>query len=83
MKEIKFFTIRNPETATHFARFLEGNKINFMVDDYSYNCFDPIIIFKCKMDETEARIAETIIKYGEYNKRNRENRKVFNTGKIS
>ena len=65
MKEIKIFTIRNPETATHIARFLEGNKINFMVDDYSYNCFDPIIIFKCEMNETEERIVETLIKYYE------------------
>lgn len=61
MKELKFFTIRNPEIATHFARFLEGNKINFMVDDYSYNCFDPIIIFKCEMNDTEERIANTLI----------------------
>ena len=72
MKEIKFFAVRNPETATHFARFLEGNSINFMVDNYSYNCFDPKFVFKCEMDETETRIAETLIKYGEYNKHERE-----------
>lgn len=71
MKEIKFFTVRNPETATHFARFLEGNKINFMVDDYSYNCFDPIIVFKCEMNDTEERIAETLINC-EYKKYERE-----------
>lgn len=71
MKETKIFTINNPETATHFARFLEGNKINFMVDDYSYNCFDPIIVFKCEMDETEAKIANTLINC-EYKKYERE-----------
>ena len=72
MKEIKFFTIIDPKTATDFARFLDGNKITFTVTDYSHNYFDPKIVFKCEMDKTEARIAETIIKYGEYKKYERE-----------
>lgn len=68
MKETKIFTINKPEIANDFVNFLEGNEITFIVTDCSYDYLNQKFVFKCEMDETEARIAETIIKYGEYNK---------------
>lgn len=68
MKEIKFFTINKPEIVNDFVNFLDGNEITFIVTDCSYDYLNPRFVFECEMDEAETRIAENIIKYGEYNK---------------
>ena len=72
MKETKNFIINKPEIANDFLVFLRENEITFEATDCSYDYLNPKFVFKCEMDETEARIAETLIKYGEYNKYEKE-----------
>ena len=76
MKETKIFTINNPEIANDFLCFLKENEIAWATKDGSFDCLNRKFVFKCKMDETETRIAANIVKYGaaayrstgEYNK---------------
>lgn len=65
MKETKIFTFNNAEKVNEFLVFLRENEITFEATDCSYDYLNPKFVFKCEMDETEERVARTIIEYNE------------------
>lgn len=65
MKETKIFTFNNAEKANEFLVFLRENEITFEATDCSYDYLNPKFVFKCEMDETEERVARTLIEYDE------------------
>ena len=68
MKETKIFTFNNVEKANEFLVFLRENEITFEATDCSYDYLNPKFVFKCEMDETEERVARTLIEYNKFNK---------------
>lgn len=68
MKETKIFTFNNVEKANEFLVFLRENEITFEATDCSYDYLNQKFVFKCEMDETEERVARTLIEYNKFNK---------------
>ena len=61
MKETKIFTFNNAEQANEFLDFIRENEIPFEATKRCYDYLNTKFVFECEMDETEARIAETLI----------------------